>query len=81
MLTKATITYPRPEVDLLLKIRKGELPYKQEAEIVEEGMENLERCQAASILAEKPNYAMAETLVYDVYADDLVAVPKAMSMR
>jgi hypothetical protein len=35
--TYRRITYPRPEAHLLLKVRKGELPYKAIAEIIEEG--------------------------------------------
>ncbi|MGE4047212.1 MAG: nucleotidyltransferase domain-containing protein [Acetobacteraceae bacterium] len=72
LLMSETITYPRPEADLLLKIRKGELAYKRVAEIIEEGMVNLERCHALSTLPAKPNVEMAETLVFDVYAGDLL---------
>jgi hypothetical protein len=61
------ITYPRPEADLLVKIRKGELLYKQVAEIIEEGIENLERCQARSTLPKEPDCAKADRMVIDVY--------------
>ncbi len=70
LLLHHTITYPRPEAELLLGIRKGELPYKQVAELLEEGLLRLEECQRLSTLPEKPDYAAADDLVD-------VALPRA----
>ncbi len=69
LLSTHHITYPRPEASLLLQIRKGELPYQQVAELIEEGLIELEDVQSASTLPEKPDYQFAEDLVYDVYVE------------
>jgi hypothetical protein len=61
------ISYPRPEAATLLQIRKGELTYRQFADMLEEGMERLEECQRISTLPEGPDRAFAEDLVADLY--------------
>lgn len=63
LLLTHTISYPRPEAALLLQIRKGELPYKQVAELLEAGLERLEECQKLSTLAERPGRYYADQMV------------------
>jgi hypothetical protein len=41
LLTTGKITFPRPERELLLKIKTGQLPYEQVAEIIEQGLADL----------------------------------------
>lgn len=67
LLLTGNITYPRPEAELLLQIRKGELPYKQVAELIEEGLDNLELASAKSSLPEKPDFEFAENLIFETY--------------
>lgn len=67
LLLTHTITYPRPEAELLLKIRTGELPYRHVAEMLETGLERLEECQRISTLPDAPDRAFAEQLVVDLY--------------
>jgi hypothetical protein len=61
------ITFPRPEKDLLLQIRKGELPYTQVAEMIEAGLLELNEAKAASTLPEAPDYKWIEDFVVAVY--------------
>jgi hypothetical protein len=68
-----TISYPRPEAALLLQIRKGELPYRQVAELLEAGLERLEVCQQLSKLPEGPDRAFAEDLVAEFYGRQVAA--------
>ena len=63
------ITYPRPEAELLLRVRKGEMPYPEVAALIERGLEELEIYQAQSTLPAKPDYKAAEDLVMTVYGD------------
>jgi hypothetical protein len=63
------ITYPRPEAETLLKIRKGEIDYKLVAEMIEQGLVDLEDAQDKSTLPEKPDYDYAEDFVYNAYLD------------
>lgn len=65
------ITFPRPEKDLLLAIRKGEMPYKEVATLIESKMEEMLKAAEASHLPEKPDVEFAEELVYTVYNNEI----------
>lgn len=67
LLETGRITFPRPEADLLLKIKKNELPFDQVSEIIETGLSDLMVAQEKSTLREEPNRDFAEDLVYRVY--------------
>lgn len=67
LLMHHTITYPRPEADLLLAIRKGELPYKDVADMLEAGLDRLEECHRLSALPDSGDHAAAEELVLKAY--------------
>lgn len=67
LLLTGTITFPRPEAWLLLSIRKAELAYKQVAEIIEQGLEEVEEAKNQSVLRDEPDYEFADELVYAVY--------------
>lgn len=72
LLSTGFITHPRPEAPLLLQIRKGELSYKQVAEIIEEGLIDTERAADCSILREEPDRIWAEEFVYETYLEEVV---------
>lgn len=67
LLSTGHITFPRPEKDLLLKIRKGEMSYKQIAEIMEEGLDQMESWSENSILPKEPNKRWVEDFIFDTY--------------
>ncbi len=67
LLLTGNITLPRPEAPLLMKIRKGELPYVQVAELIEQGLVNMEVAKLQSSLPDKPNYDFADKIVQEVY--------------
>jgi predicted nucleotidyltransferase len=69
LLTTGFITFPRPDRELLLKIKTGKLPYKEVAYLIESGLKELEELQKTSILRDEPDYRWAEDLVYDVYSN------------
>lgn len=66
------ITYPRPDAELLVKIRKGELEYKYVAELIEVGLEDLYIAQKQSNLPEHPDYRFAEDFVFNTYLDTII---------
>jgi predicted nucleotidyltransferase len=72
LLTTHHITYPSPNRELLLQIRKGELSYQAVAEIIEEGLLQLERAQEISNLPEKPDYEFAEDFIYRSYLSSVL---------
>lgn len=67
LLSTHHVTFPRPEAEQLLKIRKGELPYQQVAEMVETGIERVEAASAASTLPKTPDHAWIDDFVYSAY--------------
>lgn len=69
LLSTGEVTFPRPNKDYLLKLRKGELPYKEVAELVENGITELEGIRATSVLPKEPNREVAEQFVVDAYLD------------
>lgn len=69
LLETGFITFPRPDRELLLKIKTGQMQYKEIATLIENGLEELETIQSNSILQDEPNYQWAEDFVYDVYSD------------
>lgn len=72
LLLTSQITFPRPEAQLLLQIRKGEIPYNQVAEIIEQGLTEVEEAKNKSYLPEKPNFEKADELVYNLYKDIII---------
>lgn len=67
LLLTGHITFPRPEKELLLKIRKQELPYREVSEIIERGLVEVEEAKAKSTLREEPDREFADELVYEIY--------------
>ena len=72
LLRTGNITFPRPERDLLLQIRKGELPYKIVAKIIEDGLEELEVIKESSKLPDKPDKEFAEKFILECYRDIVI---------
>lgn len=73
LLLHHTITYPRPEAELLLQVRMGELPYQQVAGMLEAGLQRLEECQRLSTLPETPDFDAADSLVELLYREQVIA--------
>lgn len=65
------ITFPRPEAALLLQIRKGELPYQQVAEMIENGLIELNEAKANSTLPENPDLKWIEDFIFEVYSREV----------
>ncbi len=61
------LTFPRPEASLLLAIRMGKIPYAKVCEMIEVGLETVEKALEESSLPEEPDREFAEGLVEDFY--------------
>jgi hypothetical protein len=66
LLLHRRVKYPRPDAGLLLRIRRGELPYAQVA-LLEAGRDWLEACNKRSMIPASPDHCRAEALVRDVF--------------
>jgi predicted nucleotidyltransferase len=71
ILLTGNIVFPRPEAELLLKIRKGEVPYKEVAEMIEQGLETMQAISEVSVLPKEPNRVFADELVYLIYLESI----------
>lgn len=69
LLSTGNITFPRPDKDLLLKIKLGALSYEQVAEMIEQGLADLYVAHEKSTLRDKPDQEWADNLVYEVYSE------------
>lgn len=74
LLLTGNITFPRPERELLLKIRKAELPYQQISEIIEQGIKDVEIAKEKSILPNEPDREFADNLVSNTYFHEIIKV-------
>lgn len=72
LLNTGHITFPRPEKELLLKIRKQELPYKQVSEIIEQGIQDVEKAKQNSLLPEEPDYKAIEEILFHTYKNKVL---------
>lgn len=64
-----SITFPRPDADLLIKIKQGQLPYDTVAEMIEQGLADLYRASDESKLRDEPDYEFVNDLLYNVYSE------------
>lgn len=69
LLNTGRITFPRPDRELLLQIKTGQLQYKQVEEIILEGFDNLERAKEQSTLRAKPDQEWIDGFVEHIYTD------------
>lgn len=72
LLNTGYITFPRPDKDLLLKIKTGQLPYKEVEEIILEGFNGLEEAKQKSTLREKPDQNYIDNYVADIYTNIVI---------
>lgn len=69
LLTTSNIMFPRPDKELLLDIKTGKLPYKEIADIIEKGLEDLKIAEVNSILRKEPNKEWTNDFIFKVYSD------------
>lgn len=63
LLLTGQITFPRPEAERLIKIRTGQIPYKEVEELIDQGLADIKDAEQLSKLSDKPNHAYMEQLV------------------
>lgn len=71
LLLTGNITLPRPEAELLLKIRKGELPYREVADIIVGGLDKLNDAKTKTVLPSEPDHKWIEDFIYNTYKEQI----------
>jgi RNA repair pathway DNA polymerase beta family protein len=71
LLTTGKITFPRPEKDLLLQIRKGEVQYSETSELIVQLLAKVTEAEKTSTLRKKPDMKFVDDLVFSVYRDEI----------
>lgn len=69
LLETGHITFPRPDRELLLKIKTGQMHYKDIEPIILEGFEQLEKAKEKSTLREKPDLEWVDNFITDIYTN------------
>ncbi len=67
LLTTGNITFPLPNAQHVLTIKKGELPYAAVAEEIEDLLGRVEAAEKISSLPETPDHAVIDAIVRDAY--------------
>jgi predicted nucleotidyltransferase len=67
LLETGFITFPRPDRELLVKIKTGQMSYDQVSEIIERGLEEIKLAAEKSTLREAPDREWCDEFVYTVY--------------
>lgn len=67
------ITFPRPDRELLIKIKTGQMSYDQVSEIIEKGLEDIKLASEKSTLREEPDREWCDEFVYNVYKNIVTA--------
>jgi predicted nucleotidyltransferase len=71
LLLTGKITFPRPEKDLLFKIKTMQMPYGEVANIIDQGLIKVQLAQDISKLSDKPDIDFMNDLVYNMYSNEL----------
>ncbi len=69
LLQTGNITFPRPDAELLTKIKKRELPFEEISEIIEQGLVDLNSAARTSTLREKADENYIDSIIEEVYTE------------
>lgn len=69
LLETGSITFPRQDRELLIKIKTGQMEYKEVADLIVKGLEDLNAAAAKSTLRDKPDQEWIDNFVEGVYTD------------
>jgi hypothetical protein len=67
LLETERITFPRPNADRLLSVKKGEVQYQEVSEYLDELLLRVEDASKESSLPEKPNFEAIDELIVDLH--------------
>jgi hypothetical protein len=72
LMSTGWITFPLPNAEHVLSIKRGELPYAAVAEEIEDLLERVEAAQATSILPDAPDQTFIDDIVRNTYQDEVI---------
>jgi hypothetical protein len=68
LLTTGVITFPRPERELLLKIKNGEMESEEVFGIIEQGVADLDEIHQKCTFRDEPDREWVDNFIYQVYS-------------
>jgi hypothetical protein len=71
LLLTGNVTFPRPDAEYLLKVRRGEVRVEEVSEAIEQGLVEIRKAQENSVLRRDPNRGAARQFIMDVHTDVL----------
>lgn len=69
LLKTGNITFPRPDAELLTKIKKREVPFEEISEIIEQGLIDLTDAAKVSTLRDKADFEYIDNFIANIYED------------
>lgn len=72
LLQTGKITFPLNNVDFHLKIKRGELTYKELSVLIEDAMEEVKQLEKTSTLREKPDYEWVNNFICRIYRNEVL---------
>lgn len=72
LLSTGRISFPRPDAQHILSIKRGERPYQEVASEIEDLLVQVEEAAAASVLPAKPDLVWIDDFVANVYRDEVL---------
>jgi hypothetical protein len=72
LLKTGSITFPRPEKDLLVSIKTGQRTYDEVAEMIEQGLADLYEAQETCTLREEADREWSDNLIARVYTEIVI---------
>lgn len=69
LLTDHTITFPRPNAKRLLAVKRGEVPYQEVADYLDELLIKVEACSKVSTLPEKADQTKIDQLIIQLHEE------------
>lgn len=68
LLETGNITFPRPDKEILVKVKLGLIPYEEVENLMEKGIEQIKISQLKSTLKDNPDKEWAENFIYEIYS-------------
>lgn len=71
LISTGFLTFPRPDADLLLKIRKGEVSIDEASELIDDSLTKIEKASENACLPSEPNINFINDFVFNTHLEQI----------